>query len=219
MTFATGPRTLCLVLLFLVAGSAWAEDNPPDSALKRAVDTALESHIDSTTDSTTDSTLENTSAPAADALPALAPSPTDKASPNKDQTALTNSDASSTFRNMPARSPENINWAMLILSLLLIVGLIMLIAFIVKRFGGLRMMGGRDMKVVAAMPVGTREKVAVIDVKGQQILVGITPHHISHLHTFDEAVVDQLPASRDSDFAKKLQGLLNQKGSQKHESS
>ena len=135
------------------------------------------------------------------------------------QDSLSDSQASATFRAMPARNPENINWAMLILSLLLIVGLIMLIAFIVKRFGGLRMMGGRDMKVVAAMPVGTREKVAVIDVKGQQILVGITPHHISHLHTFDEAVVDTTPSAADSDFAKKLQGLLNQKGTQKHESS
>lgn len=104
-------------------------------------------------------------------------------------------------------------------TLLGIVALIVVLAWLAKRMGGLRMMGVKDMQVISAMPVGAREKVAVIDVKGTQLLIGITPHHISHLHTFDAPVLDHAKAGKDSDFANKLQSILQQKNNTGEEES
>lgn len=104
-------------------------------------------------------------------------------------------------------------------TLLGIVALIVVLAWLAKRMGGLRMMGVKDMQVISAMPVGAREKVAVIDVKGTQLLIGITPHHISHLHTFDDPVLDHAKAGKDSDFANKLQSILQQKNNTGEEES
>jgi Cu(I)/Ag(I) efflux system membrane fusion protein len=51
----------------------------------------------------------------------------------------------------------------------------------------------------------TRERIALVDVGGKQILIGVTPQAIRTLHVFDEPVVaPDEPVS--GDFARKLQG-------------
>lgn len=109
------------------------------------------------------------------------------------------------------------NWPVVLLMLLGIVSLILALAWFIKRFGGFNMAGGRDMRVLSSVALGARERVALIDVKGQQFLVGVTTQNINHLHTFDEAVIDtsrndagKLSSSRypKSDFSEKLQQIL-----------
>jgi flagellar biosynthetic protein FliO len=109
------------------------------------------------------------------------------------------------------------NWPVVLLMLLGIVCLIFALAWFVKRFGGFNMGGGRDMRVLSSVALGARERVALIDVKGQQFLIGVTTQNINHLHTFDEAVIDttrndvgKLSANRfpKSDFSEKLQQIL-----------
>jgi flagellar biosynthetic protein FliO len=112
------------------------------------------------------------------------------------------------------------DWAVMFLSLGLIVALILFLAWLARRFGGLRAMGVRDMKVLSAMPLGTREKLALVEVKGKQILVGVTPNNISHLHTFSpaelEAAQPQLENQNQSEFALKLKKVM-MRGSGKEE--
>ena len=51
------------------------------------------------------------------------------------------------------------------------------------------------------------ERIALVDVGGQQILLGITPSSIRTLHVFDEPVVE--PGKPvPGDFAKRLQGMI-----------
>ena len=108
------------------------------------------------------------------------------------------------------------NWPMVILMLLGIVCLILALAWFVKRFGGLNMAGGRDMRVLSSVALGARERVAIIDVKGQQFLLGVTTQNINHLHTFDSPVMDVSKKGANnsnthiqkSDFSEKLQQLL-----------
>jgi len=109
------------------------------------------------------------------------------------------------------------NWPVVLLMLLGIVCLILGMAWFVKRFGGLNMTGGRDMRVLSSVAMGARERVALIDVKGQQFLVGVTTQNINHLHTFDEPVVDTSKSDTKkyspknfpkSDFSEKLQHIL-----------
>lgn len=118
---------------------------------------------------------------------------------------------------IPEASPtKNIsaftNWPIILLVLIGMIGLILALAWFVKRFGGMTFSGNREMKVVTSIPLGARERIALIDIKGKQFLVGVTTQQISHLHSFDEAVI---PLDTDkklvnqSDFAAKLQSVLN----------
>lgn len=100
------------------------------------------------------------------------------------------------------------NWVMVLLTLLGIIASILLVAWIAKRFTGMSALDGKDMRVVGAIALGARERVAVIDVKGEQFLLGVTPQNISFLHRFDEAPIST--ARRNSgEFAQKLQAILN----------
>ncbi|WP_150912847.1 flagellar biosynthetic protein FliO [Marinobacter halotolerans] len=93
------------------------------------------------------------------------------------------------------------------LGLLAVLAIIFGCAWIVRRMGGMSGGNTRAIKVVSVMSMGTRERVALIEVGGKQILVGVTPQTIRTLHVFDEAVVSSSePAS--GDFARKLQGMI-----------
>jgi len=106
------------------------------------------------------------------------------------------------------------NWPVVLLMLLGIVCLILCLAWFAKRYGGFSIAGARDIRVLSSASLGARERVALIDVKGQQFLVGVTTQNINHLHTFDEQVVDADMNKAKSqnvpknDFAEKLQSLL-----------
>ncbi|SDX08572.1 flagellar protein FliO/FliZ [Marinobacter mobilis] len=93
------------------------------------------------------------------------------------------------------------------LGLLVVIALIFGCAWLVRRMSGLAGMNNQLMKVVAVMNLGTRERIALLDVGGKQILVGITPSTIRTLHVFDEPIAN--PADLDSsDFARRLQGMI-----------
>ena len=108
------------------------------------------------------------------------------------------------------------DWLMVGITLLGIICLIYALAWFAKRYGGLTSAGMHGMRIVAAMPVGARERIVLLDVKGQQFLLGITSHSINHLHTFDEPVIEA-PLAQPGEFAKKLQGLLNSAKSTSHD--
>lgn len=99
------------------------------------------------------------------------------------------------------------SWPLVIVMLLGIVGLILCLAWLAKRFGGFSAAGSANMRVVAAIPLGARERVALIDVNGQQFLLGVTAQNINHLHSFDEPVINLSNAPK-GEFAKKLQTIL-----------
>ncbi len=99
----------------------------------------------------------------------------------------------------------------LVFGLLFIVLLIFLVAFLLRKMGAGALMGGQSMKVVAALSVGTREKVILVDVAGKQILLGVAPGRISHLKDFEEPVV--ISGDRTDDFSSKLKKLLHQQKS------
>jgi flagellar protein FliO/FliZ len=86
---------------------------------------------------------------------------------------------------------------------------ILLVLWLVKRFTGLGVQG-RHLKVVAALPLGTREKAVLIEVGGKQLLLGVAPGRVSLLQRFDEPVVDSDPGAS---FGTKLREVLERKES------
>ncbi|WP_084407289.1 flagellar biosynthetic protein FliO [Aestuariibacter salexigens] len=88
------------------------------------------------------------------------------------------------------------------LSLLLVVGVVFMLAFLMRRFN-VTPTGNSKMKVVASMMAGHKERIVVLQVGDQQHLVGITAHNISHLATLDENLKDDSVAMA-SPFKDKL---------------
>ncbi len=94
------------------------------------------------------------------------------------------------------------------LGLLFVIGMIFLCAWLVRRMSGLTGMNNQLMKVVSVLNLGARERIALIEVGDQQILVGITPSTIRTLHVLDEPVTDTQVAG-SSEFARRLQGMIS----------
>ncbi|MGS2720436.1 flagellar biosynthetic protein FliO [Paraglaciecola aestuariivivens] len=63
--------------------------------------------------------------------------------------------------------------------------------------------GTSNMKVVASMMAGTKERVMVIEVGGEQHLLGVTAHNINHLATLNSPITTQSATGQDS-FKDKL---------------
>lgn len=93
-----------------------------------------------------------------------------------------------------------------IAGLLLVVALIFVVAWLMKRIGAVPVMPGQTMKILSALSVGTREKVLLIEVGDKQLLLGVAPGRVSHLQTFDEVVVSA--PSQSNDFAATIKKFL-----------
>jgi len=99
-------------------------------------------------------------------------------------------------------------WLNAILGLIAVVSLIFLVAWFVKRFTGLAVSNQQQMRIISAIPVGTRERIALVEVADKQLLVGITQHNINLLHSFEEPVVNKNDKT-GPDFASRLQSILS----------
>ncbi|MEH6556578.1 MAG: flagellar biosynthetic protein FliO [Oceanicoccus sp.] len=148
-----------------------------------------------------DDSVENTSA-AATALLA-------------DEKAIEKSQPSSSFTFNPGnvnRSTEvgsgvvTTNPLSVVVGLLAVVLLIFLLAWLMRRLGGVSAMGGQQMKVMAALSVGAREKVVLVEIGDQQILVGVAPGRVSHLQSFEQPILES-PVSR-GDFPSAMKKIL-----------
>ena len=96
----------------------------------------------------------------------------------------------------------------LVLGLLLVVGLIFLLAWVTRRVQGLRPANGKVIKIVASQALGARDRLVLVQIGNEQVLLGLTPGRISQLHVMKEPVylADTEPAS--SEFAQRLMDLL-----------
>lgn len=79
--------------------------------------------------------------------------------------------------------------------LLVIVGVIVLLGWAVRRFTNIGPQGAGGMRVLSALPVGNRERIALVQVGDKQLLIGIAPGRVNTLHVFDEKVVIEKSAS------------------------
>lgn len=82
--------------------------------------------------------------------------------------------------------------------LLVVVGLILLLAWIAKRLGGAHFQTAAGIKMLSVLPVGNKEKIALVQVGEQQLLIGIAPGRVNTLHVFDEAISSVVQQSADA---------------------
>lgn len=99
-------------------------------------------------------------------------------------------------------------------ALLVIVGVIFLCAWLVRRLGPGGGTLGQRVKLIAAKAVGTKERVVIVEVEGTWLVLGVTAGGISKLHELPagkSAPASAGPAfAADDSFAKRLAAALKQ---------
>ena len=84
-----------------------------------------------------------------------------------------------------------------LVALVLVIALILGLAWLLKRMPGSGFRQNDQLRLVASTAVGAKERLVVVDVAGQQLLLGVTAGGITRLHTLPEplpdATVPQMP--------------------------
>lgn len=92
----------------------------------------------------------------------------------------------------------------MLLGLMAVLGLIIGLAWLARRLN-MGMTGSvANMRVMGALSVGAKEKILLVDVDNQRLLLGVTPQQITVLKEMGEAP----EPAQASDFAQRMQSLL-----------
>ena len=106
----------------------------------------------------------------------------------------------------------------LLLGLLLVTGLIFILAWLARRLQQQLPSGSRDdvIQLLATRPLGQRERLLLVQVGNEQVLLGLTPGSIETLHVMQEPVdIDNKHEAHSvGDFAKRLKQVLRQSDNQ-----
>ncbi|WP_282296393.1 flagellar biosynthetic protein FliO [Stenotrophomonas sp. PS02289] len=81
-----------------------------------------------------------------------------------------------------------------VLALLAVLALIVGLGWVLKRLPGSGFKPAEGLRVVASLNVGAKERVVVVEVNGQQLLLGVTAGGINTLHQLPEALPIPEPA-------------------------
>lgn len=105
-----------------------------------------------------------------------------------------------------------------IFGLLFVIGIIFACAWFMRRINGGTAVNGRVIKVLAVTPLGAKEKLVLVGIGQQQLLLGITPQQITTLHTLSEPL-DLQAHPEGSPFARQLGALIGGKATKKQTDS
>ena len=94
------------------------------------------------------------------------------------------------------------------LGLLVVIAVIAGAAWAFKRFGHFQAGIHGQIKVVGGISLGARERVVLLQVGEQQIVIGVTPSRIQTLHVLDEALPIDENAGPATGFSMKLQTAM-----------
>ncbi|MCY1287152.1 flagellar biosynthetic protein FliO [compost metagenome] len=113
----------------------------------------------------------------------------------------------------PAGSGMAAQLGQLAIGLLLVLGLIFVLAWLLRRVQQLGPRGGQVIKLVASQALGPRDRLVLVEVGGEQILLGISAGRIAPLHVLKDPVHLPDAQATSPEFAQRLMDLL---GKDKH---
>jgi flagellar protein FliO/FliZ len=110
----------------------------------------------------------------------------------------------------PIQDPVNMTslWQ-LTLGMVLVLGLIISIAWLLKRSGRFQMAAGGGLRVLGGLSMGARERVVLLQVGETQLLVGVAPGRVQTLHVLDKPLESVHQAAAVPVFAEQLGRFLN----------
>lgn len=96
----------------------------------------------------------------------------------------------------------------LLLGLLFVIALIFVLAWVMRRVQQIGPRGGQVIKLVASQALGPRDRLLLVQVGGEQILLGLTAGRITPLHVLKEPVLATEAQPATPEFAQRLMELL-----------
>jgi len=97
-----------------------------------------------------------------------------------------------------------------IFGLLLVLALIVAMAWLMKRSQQWHGIGQQQFKVIAALPLGPREKAVLLQVGEQQLLLGVTPQNVNLLSALEQPL-DLNAGQQSTVFSDKLKQFMQQR--------
>lgn len=79
-----------------------------------------------------------------------------------------------------------VNMLNMVMGLVLVIGLILGLAWAVRKYGRLPTNNQIDMKVLGGLSLGTRERAVLVQVEGKRLLLGVAPGRVETLHVMDD---------------------------------
>lgn len=90
-----------------------------------------------------------------------------------------------------AAAPSNLDLATTLGSLVLVIGVILLLAWLLKRMQVPALGQQKGLRIVSQLPVGAKERIAVVQVGEEQFLVGITSQSIQTLAKLEKPLKEE----------------------------
>ncbi|WP_268800310.1 flagellar biosynthetic protein FliO [Pseudomonas huanghezhanensis] len=100
----------------------------------------------------------------------------------------------------------------LLLGLGLVVGLIFVLAWLMRRVQRSGPAGNQVIELLGSRALGPRDRLVLVQVGNEQILLGVTPGRITPLHVMNEPVHVPQTQSTTPEFARRLMEALGNKG-------
>ena len=96
-------------------------------------------------------------------------------------------------------------------ALVLIVGLLAATAWMARKVSGGKGFGQAGLKVIGGVALGPRERIVLVEVGDDWLVIGVVPGQIRTLHRLAKGSLPEgaLPAGADKPFAQWLQGIAN----------
>lgn len=97
-------------------------------------------------------------------------------------------------------------------NLAFIVVAVLVMAWLYRRAQRMKNQNGSVIHILATQPVGPKERVLLVEVAGQQLVLGLTASQIRTLHVLDQPLIQEQPRTPATGFAERLRTAM--KGSQ-----
>jgi len=100
----------------------------------------------------------------------------------------------------------------MLMGLGLVLAIIFFMAWIVRRMGGMQVMGSQQIKLLGGMSLGAREKVVLVQIENKRLVLGVAQGQVSTLHVLDGDYETNESSATDanSPFKEKLLQALSQ---------
>ncbi len=105
------------------------------------------------------------------------------------------------------------NWLYIAMNFAIVLALLGGVLYVLKRMQGGSLLGNaqRKLRIIEAISLAPRQKVVLLRVKDQDILVGVSPQQINHLASFpltaEEVIAESTPQAEGHDGANSLTPL------------
>jgi len=102
--------------------------------------------------------------------------------------------------DLPDVAPDGAGLLRATLGLALVLGLIFAVGWVMRRLAPVRATAGGPLRVVGTQAVGTRERIVLLEIGDQWVVVGVAPGNVRGVATLPRGELPPAPASAGTAF-------------------